>query len=291
MKLITNNLIKVVGWSLFLLAIGSFGLQMGYLFVHERFQIEYIDNRLFYMINIFCIICLALAILLLLRLNKRSKIIGTSVTGIIIIAHVVLLIDSNQEIKNITSISPNFKHVLSIKENTENGNAIYYRSYYGILARPKERLPHETVGEYKVEWLANDAAAVTYKAADNTIQQFVGTYGDRGTGRSYYYVGAEMHGQWDGENVEVISNTAGISVTENGDTELFDWDNIHQFGTLAIVLKKHNEAVWTISLNENFEVHPTASDSTVGNISLYKATMEENEPIILWDAGTGSLSQ
>ncbi|MDR9794096.1 hypothetical protein GBG21_03225 [Aeribacillus pallidus] len=70
------------------------------------------------------------------------------------------------------------------------------RSYYGILARPKERLPYKTDGEFKVEWLANDIAVVTYKTVDHTIQQFIGTYGDRGYGRFYYYAGAEIHGRW-----------------------------------------------------------------------------------------------
>ncbi|WP_163970432.1 hypothetical protein [Oceanobacillus halotolerans] len=272
---------KIIGWILFLFAAGFFCLQLGYLFIHERFQVEYIDNRLFYIINILCVTCLGLAILLLLTLTKKWRWIGASVMVVFIVVNGVLLVTSNQEIKNITSLSPDFKHVLSIKENVKNGEAVYYRSYYGILARPKERLPYETDGEYNVEWLADDVAAVTYKAVDDTIQQFIGTYGDRGSGSSYYYVGAEIHGRWEGSDVSVVSNTEGISVTENGETELFEWENMEQFGTLAVVLKKNNEAVWTISLNENFKVHSAASEPTVGNISLYKATMEENQPITL----------
>lgn len=66
----------------------------------------------------------------------------------------------------------------------------------------------------KVEWLANDVAAVTYKTADHKTQQFIGTYGDRGSGRSYYYVGAEIHGKWEGGNAEVISDQEGITVTQ-----------------------------------------------------------------------------
>jgi hypothetical protein len=124
-----------------------------------------------------------------------------------------LFVAKGKKVKNIISISPDFKHVLSIKENAESGDAVYLRSYYGILARPKERLPYKTDGEFKVEWLANDIAAVTYKTVDHTIQQFIGTYGDRGYGRFYYYVGAEIHGRWQGNNVEVVSNSEGISVT------------------------------------------------------------------------------
>ncbi len=100
---------KVMGWILFLLAFGFLCLQLGYLFAHERFQLEYIDNRLFYIINIVCVICLFLAISLLLRLTKGYKLIDVSMVVVFIIVHVVLLVDSTREVKNITSVSPDFK--------------------------------------------------------------------------------------------------------------------------------------------------------------------------------------
>lgn len=283
MKKNEGKMTKIIGWILFALAIASFGLQLGYLFIHAKFQVEYIDNRLFYMINMICAVCMFLAIWLLLRMTKRSKLIMMVIGSAFIVIHLVLLVSSNQEVKNLTSISPDWNHVLSIKENVETGDAVYYRSYYGILARPKEKLPYKTMGEYKIEWLAEDVVAVTYKAKDHTIQQFIGTYGDRGSGKSYYNVGAEIHGMWQGNNIEVLSDTNGISVTANGVTELFEWGDIQQFGTLAVVLKRNNEAVWTISLNENFEVLSHASELNAGNIRIYKATMEENEPITLHD--------
>ena len=270
-----------VGWILLLLAIGFVCLQLGYLFVHERYVVEYIDNRLFYVINILCVICLYVAILLLLRLTKGLQLIGVSVIGIFMIVNVILLVDSNKNIKNITSISPNYKHVFSIKENVESGEAIYYRSYYRMLALPKESLPEDIVGDYKIAWLAKDIAAFTYETADNTMQQFIGTYGDRENGLSYYYVGAEIQGEWQADDVNVISGPDGITVTENNQTELFEWDNIEQFGTLAIVLKQDDEAVWTIALDENFVVDSYNAGEQIGNISLYKADLENKQPIKL----------
>lgn len=281
MKQNTSKWKKVMGWMLFLVAIGFFCMQIGYLVLHERFQVEYVDNRLLYIINIVCLVCLTLAILLLLQSTRKFIMIISSISALLIIGHVFLLISSNNEIKNITSISPDWKHVLSIKENMESGEAIYYRSYYGILARPKEVLPEQTIGEYQVEWLAEDVGAVTYKAANNTTQQFIATYGDRGSGISYYYVGAQTHGNWQGDNVELVSGPEGITVTENGEAEIFQWDDIHQFGTLAIVLKKNGEAAWTIALHENFQVDTGTIEANDGNILLYKATMENAEPIVL----------
>lgn len=272
---------KVFGWLLFLIGLSSFGLQMVFLFVRTRYQVEYIDDRLFYLINIICLICLLSALFLLLTLNKYLKIISVSILVVLVTGNIFVLTDSNKAIKNITSISPNFQNVLSIKEHTKMNEAIYYRPRYGILARPHDRLPNRTTGEFKVEWLANDIAAVTYIATDETIQQYIGTYGDRGGGTSYYYVGAEIQGEWTSETIELISAPEGIFITESGRTELFNWDNIHQFGTLAVVLTKENEAIWTVSLDENFEVHSDSLKPKTGNISLYKATMEANQPITL----------
>lgn len=281
MKQNTSKTKKVIGWVLFLVANGFFCMQIGYLVFHERFQVEYVDNRLFYIINIVCLIILTLAILLILPSTRKLITIISSISVLLIIGHVVLLISSNNEIKNITSISPDWKHVLSIKENVESGEAVYYRSYYGILARPKEVLPDKKIGEFQVEWLADDVGAVTYKAANNTTQQFIATYGDRGSGISYYYVGAQTHGHWQGDNIELVSGPEGIMVNDNGETEMFQWDEVDQFGTLAIVLKKNGEAAWTIALHENFQVDTGTIEANEGNILLYQATMEKNEPIVL----------
>lgn len=83
----------------FLVCYWLFLFANGILFVHERFQVEYIDNRLFYIINIFCVICLALAILLLLPLIEKWKWIGVSVVILFIMVNGGMLVASNQEIK------------------------------------------------------------------------------------------------------------------------------------------------------------------------------------------------
>ena len=281
MKQNKDKIRKIYGWIFFFFSICFFCLQMGYLFMHSRFQVEYSDNRIFYIVNIFCVLCIGMAIYFLLALAKKTKLIGAGILVLFMVVNVGLLLFSNHQIKNIVSLSPDFKHVLSIKENTKTGDAIFYRTYFGILALPKERLPYAMTEEFKVDWLANDVAAVTYKAKDHSIHQYIGTYGDRGGG-GYYYVGPSIYGHWKGNDTEVISNQEGISVFSNGEMESFDWDHIVQFGTLAVVLTANDQAVWTISLNENFEVHSEAAVPQAGEISLYKATMEKTAPIKLY---------
>src|SRR5690625_7710228 len=108
-----------IGWVLLLVAIGFACLQLGYLFVHERYAVEYIDKRLFYVINILCVTFLCVVILVLLRLTKRFQWISISVVSIFMIANFVFLVNSNKVINIITSISSNYKHVFSIIENVE----------------------------------------------------------------------------------------------------------------------------------------------------------------------------
>lgn len=281
MKINRNKWTTVLGWCLLLLAIGFFCLQIGYLVMHRFFQVEYIDNQLFFIINCLCFFGITVSLLLLLVLTRKMIWILSGAAILFFIVNGVLLVENSQETNNITSISPDWKHVFVVKENPATGAAIYYRSYYGIFCRPKQVLPYRVNDRYKLKWLANDSAALTYTGANDKIQQFIGTYGDRGGGRSYYYVGAEIHGQWQGGSALVISNTKGISVTEAGTTELFQWDSIVQFGTLAVVLKREDQAVWTLSLNKDFEIHSDASEPATGTIRLYRATMENNEPLTL----------
>lgn len=273
-----RNTIRLLGWLLFLVGVGIFCMESGFLVFHEKYTIEHIDQRLFYLLNILCIICLITGCYLCFTFTKRIKQISLIAVIIFSLLHLGLLFDTQTKINHVIRFSPDYKHVLIIKEDIDSGQAIYHRSLYGIFSRPHTSLPGQPKGEFKIDWLANDVVAVTYKTRDDTIQQYIGTYGDRGNGH-YYYVGSEIAGHWEGDRYEVSSDTAGITVIDHGNKELFTWENIEQFGTLAIVLKKDNHARWTIALNENFTVQN--GNFLSGNISLYQATMENNQPIIL----------
>lgn len=273
-----NKILLILGWLLFLLAIGLFFVQMGYLLLHDQLQMEYVDNRLFYILNILIVVCLYAAIIMLFTFRRNFHIIGASLVSLFIVLNVFLLNESNKEIKNIVSISPNFTHIFSIKESQQLGEAVYYRSYYRIVSRPKERLPSPITGGYDVQWLTNDVAVFTYETTGDKKQAFVGTYGDRNGGIAYYYVDAEIQGIWENEDVSVVSNPDGIQVIENGNTTVYDWEQIHQFGTLAIVLEKEQEADWVIALSEDFKLRSEETgNSPAGSIILYKVGMENKE--------------
>ncbi|WP_163581732.1 hypothetical protein [Gracilibacillus saliphilus] len=281
--------VKWIGISLLLIATSLTVLQIGSLIVQSYYQAEYIDNRLLYILNMIIAVSLALSLLLLLSFKKMGNSILVVITIIIISVNGYLMSQSNQKIENITSISPDMKQVFSLKKNTDKNEAVYYRSYYRILARPKEALPSSITTAGEIKWLADDIAVFTYKDNQNHIQQFVGTYGDRNDGLSYSYVGAQIHGQWKGENTEVTASSEGIMVVHHDDQHLFKWEQVHQYGTLAIVLVENNEAVWTIGLGDDFYFDQNTTDSPTGEIILYPATIVYNKIIRLQYQGEAPL--
>jgi len=272
---------RISGYALFFVSLGLFLLQMGYMIFHDSFNVEYSDNRLFFVINMLIVLCLSFALSLLFTFSKRWKVMGVSGVVAFLLLNIIFGIIHHGKIRNVVSVSPDFKHLFVMKEKTQTNEAIYYRTYFGILAQPKERLPYQIGDEYKVEWLVNDVAAFTYNSPDNKIHQYVGTYGDRGGGGSYYYVGPSIHGKWRGENVTVTTTAEGITVQEDGEPQSFDWDHVVQFGTLAIVLVNNNQAQWTIALNENFLIESQETIPPTGEITLYKATMTDRKPMRL----------
>lgn len=272
---------KTLGRVIFILSIGLFILQMGYLFVHSVYEVEYIDNRLFYLFNLLILAGMAASIFLLFFIPKTWKIL-TCVTGaILILLQGGLLLYHSFHTTNLVSFSPGMNHQFVLKEDKDAGKAVYYRTYYGILARPKETLPYKTKGEFKMKWLTKDMAALTYKAADNSIHQYIGTYGSRDSGISYSYVGPTIQGQWEAEDARITSTPKGISIDYKGETHQYDWNNVVQFGTIAIVLVHNGEAEWTIGLNENFQSHSNDPEPPSGEIILYPASMETVEPVRL----------
>lgn len=272
---------SIMGWLSFLIAIAFFCLQMGYFLIHGRYQVEYIDDRLFYIINMIIIIFLVAAILLLLQTKRLFRYMAIGIAVVFIVIQGMLLVEKGKQVKQVISVSPNFKQVFSVKTDVEQDESIYYRSYYGILARAKEVLSKPIVSVHDITWLENDIAVLTYESNHQELEQFIGTYGDRGGGYSYYQVGAEIHGAWEGEQASVHSGPEGIQVTSNGHTELFAWETVQQFGTLAIVLKRDEEAVWTIALAKDFIADSNAPIMPSYRILLYPAGLENQKPILL----------
>ncbi|WP_079710507.1 hypothetical protein [Paraliobacillus ryukyuensis] len=258
----------------FAIAFVFWGLQLACLVVQARYQAEYIDDRLFYLFNI--IVTVALTVALLLTFKKRLNILIGSIAAFFIIFQFIQL----QGVKDVTSISPDFNHVFSIKQNGAS-DATYYRSYYRLLGKPKEDLAYQIKGKGNIKWITNDIAVFTSQSETNGVQQFVGTYGARGDSVAYTYVSTQIRGTWKNDDTTVTASMDGVLITHGDQTTSFEWEQAKQFGTLALVLTENNEAKWTIGLAEDFYYDQNTPDPPVGSIVLYQATMNKVEPVTL----------
>ncbi|WP_061809100.1 hypothetical protein [Rossellomorea vietnamensis] len=142
---------KIAGRILFILSIALFIFQMGYLFLHASYELEYIDHRLFYAFNILIVAGMVVSIFLLFPIPKVWKIVSYVTAGILILLQGGLIMNQSQQTKQIVSFSPDMKNQFVLKEDRKTGEAVYYRTYYRIFARPKEVLPYETQGEFKLK--------------------------------------------------------------------------------------------------------------------------------------------
>ena len=271
---------KIVGVLCLAIAVCLFFWQIFYLFIRRIYQMEYVYNQLFYIINSIIAIFLGLALWLIYRFSKKQIITGISIITLLIFIQTIFVFYDQSKVNTIRSQSPHSKNTLLIKENIQTGETHYYRVYYQLFGRKMEILPYRTKGQFTVKWLADDVVAVTYKAEDDSIHQYIGTYGYRGD-PNYINVGPNLSGKWESESGNILVNPEGIYITVDGDSNHYDWDDIVQFGTLAIVLVKKNQANWTISLDKDFNDQSDNFLSKSGHITLYKADFNDHEPIRL----------
>ncbi|MCL1630795.1 hypothetical protein M3N64_02410 [Sporolactobacillus sp. CPB3-1] len=268
---------QTIGGLCFALSLGFFGLQCGYFWLHLQFGIEYFDKRYFYLINSLCLCSLSLALIFLLTLKKKSQYLIGGIAAFFIVISGILVAGVGHDEGLTTSLSPDQQRLLVVKTDRRSGRTIYYRPYYWIFVRAKEALPGLPQKPIKIKWITSDVAALTYRSADQQLRQYLATYGSRGNG-GYSHVAAEIQGTWQSNEAEVASDTHGISVTANGKTERFQWNQIEQFGTLAVVLKHADQAVWSITLNDDFTPNADAARPAKGTIRLYQATLKETRP-------------
>jgi hypothetical protein len=94
-------------------------------------------------------------------------------------------------------------------------------------------------------------------------------------------VALSIQGTWKGEDFILTSTTEGLTVKHGDEVERFSWENIVQFGTLAVVLTENDEARWTVALGGDFISHENDPAPPSGSIYLYEAIDGSTEPVPL----------
>lgn len=248
-------------------------LFIGYQIILKRFQFEFIFEQ-FNIIIPTTILILIVNIILLFKM-KITKMIGWSMT----IISVLFLIasyyigDSVSAYNTYYSISPDFSSKLVIKQNKETGKVYDYHYQFLCFARQSEAFDSQVNSQITTKWLNGDNNLVTY---DNGQQVYVATYGDRGNGISYYQVAGSLVGKWIPQNdedkaYEVNVENGAITISLDNDSMTFSYQEIEQYGTTAIVLKKGSNPQYVIALNKNCELDKNYQIKDGGTITIVDA--------------------
>lgn len=232
-----------------------FILQWSYFFFSKSYGFEYPYDLQVYIMNQALLISLFAALLLFEIKIKSFNLIVSVVFVLLTALNGAFMYNNGFDNRCIVSYSNKFSNQLILKQNKSTGKTVLYRQYYYFFAKEKEELPDEAAGKIKTQWLTDDICSVTYVNAKGELCEYAATYGDRGSGISYYYVSTAIYGEWissgrAGSALNLLANSNGITIGEKN----FSYSASRQFGTTALVLYDNNKPEYVIALNSDCEI-------------------------------------
>ena len=258
-------------------------LQIVYLIIFKRHNYEYVIDALEYIINQIMILSATSSIILLLK-KKEINIIIYFMAVIFTIANIAFLCNNGLKNKSVVSFSKDFSNELILKINNDTGSIKLYRNAkLFIFAKENEQFDYELKGRIKKQWIENDICGITYKDKNNKLREFVVTYGDRGDGISYYYVANALLGNWqvftrNGKPTQMLVDSNGIKITKDDKSEIFEYNECKQYGTIALVLYKNEVPKYVIGLDKNCEIdNKTNIIKKDGTITLAEISMDKTK--------------
>ena len=258
-------------------------LQIVYLIIFKRHNYEYVIDALEYIINQIMILSATSSIILLLK-KKKINIIIYFMAVIFTIANIAFLCNNGLKNKSVVSFSKDFSNELILKINNDTGSIKLYRNAkLFIFAKENEQFDYELKGRIKKQWIENDICGITYKDKNNKLREFVVTYGDRGDGISYYYVANALLGNWqvftrNGKPTQMLVDINGIKITKDDKSEIFEYNECKQYGTIALVLYKNEVPKYVIGLDKNCEIdNKTNIIKKDGTITLAEISMDKTK--------------
>ncbi|RGT72414.1 XRE family transcriptional regulator [Ruminococcus sp. AF18-22] len=268
-------------------AIAVLCMQILFLYVRRNYQIEYITEWLPWLF--FSVAVLSVTGALCICLQKRlARFICAGMGAGVLLLFLVLGIYAAVKpyaLRTIVSVSPDHRHMAVLKYEKETGRVLTYQNQKLWFARRSDPFPYTAEEDMKMQWLADDVCAVTYKSPDDgQVHQYVLTYGDRGDGITTYYVYNVVQGGWsaEGKNTagwELKTGPEGITVVSSSEgEETYAFDECVQFGTLAIALCKGGLPQWTLALEEDCQI-ADIDYIEAGTVALCKVTMEKSAPV------------
>lgn len=182
------------------------------------------------------------------------------------------------------SLSPSLRLAVFYK-NPVTGKALHLRGFRA------QQFPYTVQGSLKLQWLTGDVCTATYEGEDGRTHQYIATFGDRGSGVSYYYVGSALVGVWEpiGQNtagwrLEATDGPGGHITLENGSYRYeYEYSDCVQAGTLALALCRGGLPEWTVALGQDFEFQNADSGGVAGggSIVVCRVSMEKTAPLTM----------
>lgn len=263
-------------------------IQCVYLFFLKPKGYEYISDLLFYIVNEIIIITLGIIFFTLINFKKNfiKNIIVSCFIIILSIINIAFMVNNGFESKSIIEFSKDFSNELVLKKNNKTGVLTYYKNTKLLFVKGEEILDDEVDGKIKTSWLNNDICSITYENKDGSLEVFVATYGGDAS-KGYYYVSNVLFGKWAtfsqyGEGISFIVDDKGLTIKEGENSELFEAEDIKQYGVTSIVLYKNNIPCYIIGLNEDCVIdNKTDLIKKGGTITLTKVSMDNERLNVL----------
>ena len=182
------------------------------------------------------------------------------------------------------SLSPSLQLAVFYK-NPVTGKALHLRGFRA------QQFPYTVQGGLKLQWLTGDVCTATYEGEDGRTHQYIATFGDRGSGVSYYYVGSALVGVWEpiGQNtagwrLEATDGPDGHVTLENGSyCYEYEYSDCVQAGTLALAVCRGGLPEWTVALGQDLEFQnaDTGGVAGGGSIVVCRVSMEKTAPLTM----------
>lgn len=280
---------NIAGGILIAAAVLLLAVQCLYFVWKAYFQMEYIWSELFYIINGSLLIFIFAGGIYIKKIRPIfMKKAVVALLAVLFFGNGAAAFIFNDGVKSTVSLSPDMRTLMVLKKDS-SGQTTVYRDRKLLFVRAADTLPFTASGKPKVQWLADDVCAVTYKSPDDGgTHQYVVTYGDRGGAVSYYYVWNAALGNWRAQgkftdySIEFRDGSEGgvYLHTPDGD-EYYNYDDCLQYGTLAVVFPRENPK-WTVVLNNDCEIDAgTDLIKDGGTMTLCRISMDDTAPIVM----------
>ena len=182
------------------------------------------------------------------------------------------------------SLSPEKNIAAVVETDRQSGQRKLCRVSCLVFRYPKDILPFASDCDIKYDWLEEDVCALTGRDTAGNVQQYLATYGARGSLTSYMDPYVPMLGNWQGydaaENEWRVTVSSGVGVVKGGEQWLFGESECERYGTIGMTLGKGSDARFSLIMNKDCrEEDGMLMDG--GTLTLCRISMDEEEKIIL----------